>query len=336
MRSHRGKVLKVGNQILVRKLFLAGARFFLAWCMVCLTAPAMAGSTVRFYAIVAAGGSVDAMARIVGEKFGPLVDATVIVENKPGGGGNLATQTVARSAPDGLSILVSGNNHTSNLSLYKDAGYQLDDLIPIAELMRGPAVVVVPSQSPYQSFGELLDDARARPGRISFGTAGIGTASHFAAEYTFYTAKVQMTSIPYRGSGPSLTDLMGGQIPVAVSSLVAATPLIKAGKLKALAVTSLNRWPGAEDIPTVAEFGLSGFEQLSWIGLFAPKGTAPELIKRYSDAAHQVLMDPDVQRRVAGLGGVVGQLRAADFKKFIDRDFETVQQIVKNSGMKPD
>ncbi|MEN9589707.1 MAG: hypothetical protein RLZZ481_1493 [Pseudomonadota bacterium] len=301
-----------------------------------LAMPAQAAGTIRFYAIVAAGGSVDAMARIVGEKFGPLVDATVVVENKPGGGGNLATQTVARAAPDGSSLLVSGNNHTSNLSLYKETGYQLEDLIPVAELMRGPAVIVVATQSPYQSFDQLLADAKKRPKEISFGTAGIGTASHFAAEYTFFTAQVKMISVPYRGSGPSLTDLLGGQIPVAVSSLVAAMPLIKAGKLRALAVTSLKRWPGAEGIPTVAEFGMPGFEHLSWIGLFAPKGTPAATIERYSQAVKKVLTDPDVQRRVAGLGGVVGELDATEFKKFVDQDYVTVQQIVKSVGMKPD
>ena len=301
-----------------------------------LAVPAQAAGTIRFYAIVAAGGSVDAMARIVGEKFGPLVDATVVVENKPGGGGNLATQTVARAVPDGSSLLVSGNNHTSNLSLYKETGYQLEDLIPVAELMRGPAVIVVATQSPYQSFDQLLADAKKRPKEISFGTAGIGTASHFAAEYTFFTAQVKMISVPYRGSGPSLTDLLGGQIPVAVSSLVAAMPLIKAGKLRALAVTSLKRWPGAEGIPTVAEFGMPGFEHLSWIGLFAPKGTPAATIERYSQAVKKVLTDPDVQRRVAGLGGIVGELDATEFKKFVDQDYVTVQQIVKSVGMKPD
>ena len=301
-----------------------------------LAVPAQAAGTIRFYAIVAAGGSVDAMARIVGEKFGPLVDATVVVENKPGGGGNLATQTVARAVPDGSSLLVSGNNHTSNLSLYKETGYQMADLIPVAELMRGPAVIVVAAQSPYQSFDQLLADAKQRPKEISFGTAGIGTASHFAAEYTFFTAQVKMISVPYRGSGPSLTDLLGGQIPVAVSSLVAAMPLIKAGKLRALAVTSLKRWPGAEGIPTVAEFGMPGFEHLSWIGLFAPKGTPAATIERYSQAVKKVLTDPDVQRRVAGLGGIVGELDATEFKKFVDQDYVTVQQIVKSVGMKPD
>jgi len=197
-------------------------------------------------------------------------------------------------------------------------------------------VVVVPNNSPYQSFDQLVSDAKKRPGQVSFGTAGIGTASHFAAEYTFFTAQVNMISVPYRGSGPSLTDLMGGQIPVAVSSLVAAMPLIKANKLRALAVTSQKRWPGAEDIPAAAEFGMPGFEQLSWIGLFAPKGTPPEIIAQYSRAAQTVLSDPEVQRRVAGLGGVVGEYGAAEFKKFIEQDYDTVQKIVKSSGMKPD
>jgi hypothetical protein len=145
-----------------------------------------------------------------------------------------------------------------------------------------------------------------------------------------------MTSVPYRGSGPSLTDLLGEQIPVAVSSLVAAMPLIKAGKIRALAVTSLKRWPGAEAIPTVAEFGMPDFEQLSWIGLFAPKGTPSAIIEQYSQAAQKVLADQEVQQRVAGLGGVVGEYGATEFKTFIDRDYETVQKIVKSAGMKPD
>ena len=295
----------------------------------------MANDTIRLIVPFAAGGPVDRVARLI-QKDMQAAGRKIIVENKPGGGGNLATQTVARAVPDGSSLLVSGNNHTSNLSLYKETGYQLEDLIPVAELMRGPAVIVVATQSPYQSFDQLLADAKKRPKEISFGTAGIGTASHFAAEYTFFTAQVKMISVPYRGSGPSLTDLLGGQIPVAVSSLVAAMPLIKAGKLRALAVTSLKRWPGAEGIPTVAEFGMPGFEHLSWIGLFAPKGTPAATIERYSQAVKKVLTDPDVQRRVAGLGGIVGELDATEFKKFVDQDYVTVQQIVKSVGMKPD
>ena len=303
-------------------------------CLGLLATVEVQARTIRFYVVVAAGGSVDAMARIVGDKFGPLVDATVIVENKPGGGGNVASQTVAKSAPDGSSLLVSANNHTLNPSLFKDPGYQIDDLIPIAELMRGPSVIVVPANSPYTSLDQLIKDAKARPGVIPFGAAGIGTPSHIAAELFMTAAGIKMEAIQYRGSGPSLGDLVGGQIPVASSSLVAAMPMIKAGKLRALAVTSAKRWPGAEQIPTAAEFGMPDYEHVTWIGLFAPKGTPDAILKQYGLAARQALSNPDVQRRVAGLGGEVGTLEGDAFKKFILADYEEAMKIVKLSGMK--
>ncbi len=292
--------------------------------------------TIRFYVVVAAGGSVDGMARIVGDKFGPLVDATVIVENKPGGGGNVASQTVAKSVPDGNSLLVSANNHTLNPSLFKDPGYQMEDLIPIAELMRGPSVIVVPANSPYMSLDQLIKDAKSRPGAIPFGAAGIGTPSHIAAELLMLSAGIKMEAIQYRGSGPSLGDLVGGQIPVASSSLVAAMPMIKAGKLRALAVTSAKRWPGAEQIPTAAEYGMPDYEHVTWIGLFAPKGTPEAMLAQYGLAVRQALSNPDVQRRVAGLGGEVGTLEGDAFKKFILEDYEEAVKIVKLSGMKAD
>ncbi len=292
--------------------------------------------TIRFYVVVAAGGSVDGMARIVGDKFGPLVDATVIVENKPGGGGNVASQTVAKSLPDGNSLLVSANNHTLNPSLFKDPGYQMEDLIPIAELMRGPSVIVVPANSPYLSLDQLIKDAKSRPGAIPFGAAGIGTPSHIAAELLMLSAGIKMEAIQYRGSGPSLGDLVGGQIPVASSSLVAAMPMIKAGKLRALAVTSAKRWPGAEQIPTAAEYGMPDYEHVTWIGLFAPKGTPEAMLAQYGLAVRQALSNPDVQRRVAGLGGEVGTLEGDAFKKFILEDYEEAVKIVKLSGMKAD
>jgi tripartite-type tricarboxylate transporter receptor subunit TctC len=303
-------------------------------CLALLLSLEVQARTIRFFVVVAAGGSVDAMARIVGDKFGSLVDATVVVENKPGGGGNVASQTVAKSAPDGNALLVSANNHTLNPSLFKDPGYQIDDLIPIAELMRGPSVIVVPANSLYLSLDQLIKDAKARPGAIPIGAAGIGTPSHIAAEFFMLSADIKMEAIQYRGSGPSLGDLVGGQIPVASSSLVAAMPMIKAGKLRALAVTSAKRWPGAEQIPTAAEFGMPDYEHVTWIGLFAPKGTPEAMLKQYGLAVKQALSNPDVQRRVAGLGGEVGTLEGEAFKKFILEDYEEAVKIVKLSGMK--
>ena len=299
-----------------------------------VTAPLQARETVRIYASVAAGGSVDAMARITGEKLGQILDLSVVVENKPGGGGNLASQTAARAAPDGTTLLVSANNHTLNLTLYKDPGYQLEDLIPVAELMRGPSVVVVPENSPYQNLGELIADAKKHPNKLSFGTAGIGTPSHIAAELFVFAAGIKAQSVPYRGSAPSLADLAGGQLPYAVSSLVAAMPLIKAKKIRPLGVTSLKRWPGAEDIPAASEFGMPDFEYLSWIGLFAPKGTPPAIIEKYSNAVRQAMQDPEVKNKVATMGAETGRLDAKAFASFIAADYKLSQDIVKASGMK--
>jgi tripartite-type tricarboxylate transporter receptor subunit TctC len=319
-----------------QSILFRGLLSFVMACLSLLTAPELQARTIRFYVVVAAGGSVDGMARIVGDKFGPLVDATVVVENKPGGGGNVASQVVAKSAPDGNSLLVSANNHTLNPSLFKDPGYQVDDLIPIAELMRGPSVIVVPANSPYTSLDQLIKDAKSRPGAIAFGAAGIGTPSHIAAELFMLSAGIKMEAIQYRGSGPSLGDLVGGQIPVASSSLVAAMPMIKAGKLRALAVTSAKRWPGAEQIPAAAEFGMPDYEHVTWIGLFAPKGTPEDILAQYGQAARTALSNPDVQRRVAALGGEVGTLEGEAFKKFIEDDYTEASKIVKQSGMKAD
>jgi len=291
---------------------------------------------IRLVVIVAPGGSADAMARMIGERLGLILDTVAVVENKPGGGGNLATQTVAKSSPDGNTLLVTANNHTLNPSLFADAGYQIDDLTPIADLMWGPSVVVVPISSKYQSFDQLLSDARTHPNTISYGSAGIGSPSHIAGELLNQVANINLVHVPYRGSGPSLTDLAGGQIPVALSSLVAAMPLIKAGKLRPLAVTSRLRWPGAEDIPAASEFNLPDYEHLTYIGLMAPRGMSQASIEKLSAAITKVLSDQTVKEKVASLGGEVGHMNAKTFKTYIDRDFEISSQLVKSTGMKPE
>lgn len=291
---------------------------------------------LKIIVIVAPGGSADAMARMVGEKIGPLLNTMTVVENKPGAGGNLATQLVAKAPADGMTLLVTANNHTINPTLFADAGYGINDLVPIADLMWGPSVIVVPANSPYQSFDQLLADAKKRPDAITYGSAGIGTPSHIAGELLNQAAGIKLAHAPYRGSGPSLTDLAGGQIPVVLSSLVAATPLIKSGRIRPLAVTSSKRWPGAEAIPTVAEFGLPKFEHLTFIGLMAPKGTTQTQANTLSQAVMKVLADPTVTAKVASLGGEVGRMNAQEFKQFIDADYNLSRQIVQSTGMKPE
>ena len=293
-----------------------------------------ANAPIRMVVIVAPGGSADAMARMVGEKLGTALKTNVVVENKPGAGGNLATQFVAKATPDGTTLLITANNHTINPTLFADAGYKLADLEPIADLMWGPSVVVVPANSPYQSFDQLLGDAKKRPNAIAYGSAGIGTPSHIAGELLNQAAGIKLTHAPYRGSGPSLTDLAGGQIPVVLSSLVAAMPLIKSGKIRPLAVTSQKRWRGAESIPAVSEFGLPTYEHLTFIALMAPKGLSDAQIKSLSDHVMTALKDEAVQTRVASLGGEVGHMNAAAFKSYINKDYEISANIVKLTGMK--
>jgi len=295
-----------------------------------------AGSPIRLVVIVAPGGSADAMARMVGEKLGPLLNTVAVVENKPGGGGNLATQIVAKATADGNTLLVTANNHTLNPTLFSDAGYQIDDLVPIADLMWGPSVVVVPANSKYQNFSDLLADARAHPNTLTYGSAGIGSPSHIAGELLNQAAHIQLVHVPYRGSGPSLTDLAGGQIPIALSSLVAAMPMIKAGKLRALAVTSKRRWPSSQEIPAAAEFGLPDFEHLTFIGMMAPKGTTELQANKLSLAVMTVLADDAVKAKVASLGGEVGYMNANAFKQYIDKDFAISKQLVQATGMKPE
>jgi tripartite-type tricarboxylate transporter receptor subunit TctC len=295
-----------------------------------------ADGPLRIIVIVAPGGSADAMARMVGEKLGPLLNTVTVVENKPGAGGNLATQLVAKAPADGLTLLVTANNHTINPTLFADAGYSIDDLVPIADLMWGPSVIVVPANSPYQTLDQLLADAKKRPDAITYGSAGIGTPSHIAGELLNQAAGIKLAHAPYRGSGPSLTDLAGGQIPVVLASLVAAMPMIKSGRIRPLAVTSSKRWPGAETIATVAEFGLPKFEHLTFIGLMAPKGTSNIQADTLSQAVMKVLADPAVTAKVASLGGEVGKMNAQEFKTFIDADYKVSRQIVQSTGMKPE
>ena len=321
----------------MRAAFARLALSFLT-CSLLAWAPGLqaAEGPLKIIVIVAPGGSADAMARMVGEKIGPLLNTMTVVENKPGAGGNLATQLVAKAPADGMTLLVTANNHTINPTLFADAGYGINDLVPIADLMWGPSVIVVPANSPYQTFDQLLADAKKRPDAITYGSAGIGTPSHITGELLNQAAGIKLAHAPYRGSGPSLTDLAGGQIPVVLSSLVAATPLIKSGRIRPLAVTSSKRWPGAETIPAVAEFGLPKFEHLTFIGLMAPKGTTQTQANTLSQAVMKVLADPAVTAKVASLGGEVGYMNAQAFKQFIDADYNLSRQIVQSTGMKPE
>ncbi len=289
---------------------------------------------VRIVVIVAPGGSADALARIVAEGLTARLGQPVLVENKPGAGGNVATQAVARSAADGYTLLLTANNHTINPSLFASAGYGIDDLLPVAQLMEGPSVIAVAANSRFNTLPELLDEARLKPSTIAFGSAGIGVPSHIAGEMLQRAADVKLVHVAYRGSGPSITDAIGGQVPVVIASLVAAMPQIESGKLKALAVTSQKRWPTALNIPAAAEFGMPVYEHMTWLGLFAPKGTPAPVVARLNAEVRAVLADEAVRARVTKLGGAVGQKSVAAFEDMIRKDYALSTRLVTDAKLK--
>ncbi len=289
---------------------------------------------VRIVVIVAPGGSADALGRIVAEGLTTRLGQPVVVENKPGAGGNVATQAVARSPADGYTLLLSANNHTINPSLFANAGYGIDDLVPVAQLMEGPSVIAVPANSRFNTLPELIEEARQKPGSIAFGSAGIGVPSHIAGEMLQRAADVKLVHIAYRGSGPSITDAIGGQVPVVIASLVAAMPQIESGKLKALAVTSAKRWPTSPAIPAAAEFGIPSYEHMTWLGLFAPKGTPPAVVARLNAEVRAVLADEGVKARVAKMGGAVSQKTVPAFEDMVRKDYTLSTRLVTDAKLK--
>ncbi|MCR0985000.1 tripartite tricarboxylate transporter substrate binding protein [Roseomonas populi] len=284
--------------------------------------------------IVAPGGSADSLARILAERLSATLQQTVIVENRPGGGGNVASTYVAQSPGDGYTLLVTANNHTLNPALFRNAGYTLDDLAPVAEMMRGPSLIATSVSSPYQSLGDLLSAARTTPGAVSFGSAGVGTPSHVAGELLAKAAGVRLNHVPYRGSGPSLNDAIGGQLPVVITSLVAAMPHVQSGRMRALAVTSAERWPSAPDVPAAAEFGLPGYAHMTWLGLFAPRGTPGTVLSKLNAEVNAALAAPDVRRRVALLGGDVGQTGTEEFARILAEDHRVNARLVDELGLR--
>lgn len=313
-----------------RRLLIAAA---LCTCAAGAHADTYPSRPVRVVVIVAPGGSADAVGRLVGDRLAARLKQPVLVENRPGAGGNVATQAVQKSAADGYTLLLTANNHTINPSLFANAGYAIDDLAPVAQLMEGPSVIAVGADSPYRTLGDLLAAARARPAQIAYGSAGIGLPSHVAGEILQRAADVKLVHVAYRGSGPSITDAIGGQVPVVISSLVAAMPHIQSGKLRALAVTSPKRWPSLPEVPAAIEAGLPRYEHMTWLGLFAPRGTPADVVRKLNAEVNAVLALPDVREQVMRQGGEVPRRSVEEFDTMIKADYARSTRLVVESNL---
>ncbi len=304
-------------------------------------APALAQSypakPVRIVVPYPPGGPNDIVARTVGQKLSEQLGQPVIVDNKPGASGNIGAESVAKSPPDGYTLLLLTTGHTINPSLYPKLGYDLEkDLAPVTQLTAGPMVVVANPSLPAKNIKELISLAKAKPGSLNFGSAGNGSSTHLAPELFSSMAGIKMNHIPYKGSAPALTDLMAGQIQVAFDFMISAMPHVKSGKIKALAVTSTTRSPAAPDLPTVAESGVPGFEVIGWNGLVVPARTPKDVVAKLNAELKKALDQPDAKERFAAQGFSATWTTPEKFGAYIESEHAKWAKVVKDSGAKID
>ena len=293
---------------------------------------------IRLVVPFPAGGTTDILARAVGQKLTEAWGQPVVVDNRPGAGGNIGAELVAKAAPDGYTLLMGTvGTHAINASLYAKMPYDhIKDFAPVILVAGVPNVLVVNPAVPVNSVQELIAYAKANPGRLNFASSGSGTSIHLSGELFKVMAGVQMTHIPYKGSAPALQDLIGGQVQLMFDNLPSALPQIKGGKLRALAVTSAARAAALPDVPTVAEAGLPGFEASSWFGVLAPAGTPVAIIARLNAEIAKWLASPEAREKLASQGANAAGGSPEDFAKHIAAETAKWQKVVKESGAKVD
>jgi tripartite-type tricarboxylate transporter receptor subunit TctC len=307
---------------------LAASR--IAWAQAWPTRP------VRIIVGFAPGGGIDIMARLMGQWLTERLGQQFLIENRPGAGSNVATEAVVRAAPDGYTLLLVNSANAINATLYDKLNFDfIRDIAPVAGVIRVPNVMLVNPSVPAKTIPEFLAYAKANPGKISMASGGIGTPGHVAGELFKMMAGVDMVLVPYRSGGPALTDLLGGQVQVMFPNTGASLEYIKAGKLRALAVTTATRSEALPDIPAVGEF-LPGYEASTWTGLGAPKSTPTEIVDKLNKEINAGLADPKMKARLADLGGTPLLGSPADFRKLIAEETDKWAKVVKFSGAKAD
>lgn len=290
---------------------------------------------VRIVVPFAAGGSTDVIARMVGQKLSVLWGQPVVIENRAGAGGNVGADVVAKSKGDGYTLLMASGSITINPHIYKTMPFDTEkDLIPITNVASGPMLLVVSERSAVKSAKELIALAKASPGTVTFGSAGIGSQVHLAAENFANAARVEINHVPYRGESLAYNDLIAGQIQMMVGNFAAASALLGNGRLRALAVTSKQRSPLLPDVPTLAESGLPGFENSGWFGLLAPAGTPQDIVDKVQRDTTKALAETEMKARlyVQGMSPVGNS--PPEFSKAMNAESKFWATVVKNRNIK--
>ena len=311
-------------------------------CALALAVPAMAQSfparTARLVVPFPPGGPLDTTGRAIAQKLTEAWGQSVVVENKPGAGGNIGADLVAKSPADGYTVVMGAlSTHAVNPSLYSKLPYDAQkDFAPITLVAITPNVLVVNPALPVHSVQELIAYAKANPGKLSFGSGSNGSAGHLAGELFKVDAGVDMVHVPYKGAAPAMQALLAGDTQLMFDNLASAMAQVKAGKLRALAVTTARRSKLAPDLPTMAEAGVAGFDISTWFGLLAPAGTPPDVIARWNADVTKILSAPDMRERLAAQGAEATPDTPADFERFIASELAKYARIVKASGAKVD
>ena len=314
-------------------------RALLAAASLTLAGSAFAQGTlppVRILVGAPPGGTTDTMARTLAQEFGRALGRTVVVENRPGAGGNIAAEAVARATPDGTTLLMSFTSHAINASLYPSLPFDPEkDFTPLTMVSTTPAVLVAHPSVPANNVKELIALAKAKPGKLNFAIGALGSSVHLAGEAFKMMSGTYIVNIPYKGTSPAIQDVLAGQVEMMFANVGNAQAHVRAGKLKALGVTSPRRLAAFPDVPAIAEV-LPGYQSSAWFGLFGPAHMPPELVKRISDAARQAIASPEVRKRIESEGASPVGNAPAEFARFVHEEIVRWAKVVKYSGAKPE
>ncbi|WP_236597613.1 Bug family tripartite tricarboxylate transporter substrate binding protein [Paraburkholderia kirstenboschensis] len=290
--------------------------------------------TIRIIVPVSAGGWGDVTTRVVAQKLGEVLGQSVLVDNRTGAGGLVGIRYTKEQPADGYTLMSTGSTLSIQEAVNKEPGYDaLKDFTLAGTFARSPALVVAGAKSNYKSFSDLVADAKAHPGQISFGSAGIGTTTHIAAAMMLKQANLQMQHVPYKGNGAAMPDVIAGRVSFMIDAYGSSAAGLHGGLLKALAVTSDSRLPVLADVPTTAQQGLPGFTYFYWLGLFAPAGTPPDVVKKLNDAMSKVLSDPALKAKLQAQGTEPFYKNTADSAAFLKKDLTDNQDMIKTMGI---
>ncbi len=284
-----------------------------------------------------AGGAVDLVARTVGQQLAASMGQPVVIENKPGAGTNIAVRALIDSAPDGYTLMVTGNSLAANPALFNPPPFDPDrEIAPVALVGRVPVVIAASAASEMSTVAKMLEAARAKPGAVAYASPGNGSTPHLAVEFFARSAGIQLQHIPYKGGAPAITDVLGGQLPLVAVNAAEVLPHVKAGKLKVLAVMSANRASTLPDTPTIAESGYPGFEASVWYAFIAPKATPAAVIDKLNAEVRKALATAEVRGRLSAVGGEVSPSSPAELGALVRSERTRYEKLVKEANIKPD